>query len=239
MKVTAELSAEIDRLIPRCQSLDQNVHNVRQPVTVLWNENPCGILAKHFGITCCIHLQGSRIWRQQVSLKLGASPATRNDIQKTILLQYLRLLQRCCWRIVFSEMWRCVMGPAVPGVSRDSNDFTCKAPAWPWRWTRHSRSKRREIPVQWQSATSQMTWRVVVTADFSVQLRVLQIWSVLIRYGQYLRFHKERLCWIPYVVLSIRKSVRGCSVPTVLHISLFCHDTFITVMLRLYPLCEV
>jgi hypothetical protein len=167
-------------------------------------------LAKNFVITCCIRLRVSWIWRQQVFLKPRTSPAARNDIPKTILLQYLRLSQRCCWRIVFSGMWRCVMGPAVPGVSRDSNFFTCKVPAWPWRWTRYSCSKRREIPVQWQSATSRMTWRVVVTADFSVQLRAIQIWSMLVRYGQYLGFNKERFCWIPYVVLSIRKSFRSC-----------------------------
>lgn len=58
-------------------------------------------LTKHFGITCCIRLQHSWIWRQPVSLKHRVSPAARNDIQKTVLLQYLRLSQRCCWRIVF------------------------------------------------------------------------------------------------------------------------------------------
>jgi len=42
-----------------------------------------------------------------------------------------------------------------------------------------------------------------------------------------------------YRVLSIRKSVRGCSVPTVPHILLFRRDTCITVMLRLCPLCEL
>jgi hypothetical protein len=181
-------------------------------------------LTKHFRITCCIHPQGSWIWRQQVSLKRWASPAARLYIQKKRLLQYLRLSQRCCWRIVFSGMWRCVTGPAVPGVSRYRSYFTCKDPAWPWRWTCYSRSKHREMPVQWQSATFLMTWRVVVTAmwtpDFSDQLRALQIWNILVRYGQYLRFHKERLCLIPYVVLIIRKSVRGCSVLTVLQILL-------------------
>jgi hypothetical protein len=73
----------------------------------------------------------------------------------------------------------------------------------------------------------------------SDQLRALQIWSIVVGYGQYLHIYKERFCLIPYVVLSIRKSVRCCSVLTVLHIPLFRPDTCITVMLRLCPLCEV
>jgi hypothetical protein len=78
-------------------------------VPLLWTSwNPQGHSRPVTGLLYLfIRLQGSWIGRQQVPLKRRASPTARNDVQKTVLLQYLRLSQRSCWRIVFLDVTLC------------------------------------------------------------------------------------------------------------------------------------